>query len=272
MSNPLVNTDDFRVRPGKKVALDKLPSRYEGPVEKEQGKQAFIDLMPRMQELQEKLYAEGRRSLLIVLQAMDAAGKDSTVRHVFEQINPAGCHVTSFKAPSSNELAHDYLWRVHQACPGRGMIGVFNRSHYEEVLIVRVKGFAPKTVWKKRYDHINCFEKLLSDEGTVIRKFYLHISKDYQKQQLQERLDEPHKHWKFNPADLAERAHWDDYMHAFEDAMQRCSTEHAPWYVVPAERKWYRDLLIAQVIVETLEQMDPQVPKVTFDSKSIVIA
>ncbi len=271
MSSYRLNTDDYRIEAGKKPNLSKQATRYDGSLDKDEVKRAFAELVPRMQELQERLYAEGKRSLLVVLQAMDAAGKDSTVRHVFEPINPAGCHVTSFKAPTSHELAQDFLWRVHQACPPRGTIGVFNRSHYEDVLIVRVKGFVPEPVWKRRYDHINAFEKMLTDEGTVVRKFYLHISKAYQKERLQLRLDDPAKHWKFNPEDLSERAHWDDYMKAFEDAMERCSTQECPWYVVPAEKRWFRDLLIAQVLVETLEAMDPHPPKATFDASSIVI-
>ena len=178
---------------------------------------------------------------------MDAAGKDSTVRHVFGSINPAGCRVTSFKAPTKEELAHDYLWRVHDHAPADGNIAVFNRSHYEELLIVRVRGWAPEKVWKRRYAHMNAFEELLADEGTAVVKFMIHISKDYQKERLQRRLDRPDKHWKFNPEDLEERGHWDDYMEAFSDVVSKCSTDEAPWYVIPSERRWYRNLAITRI-------------------------
>ena len=263
--------DDYLIKPDSKVDVRKIPTRYDGPIEKEAGYAEFVKLTHRLAELQQKLHAEGKRSLLVVLQAMDAAGKDSTVRHVFGPVNPAGCRVTSFKAPSKEELAHDYLWRIHQHAPADGNIGVFNRSHYEDVLIVKVKEWAPAKLIEKRYDHINCFEKLLADEGTVVVKFMIHISKDYQKERLQRRLDRPDKHWKFNPEDLTEREHWDDYMKAFNDALSRCSTKDAPWYVVPAERRWFRNLLIAQVLVDTLEKMDLKMPKVDFDPESIEI-
>ncbi len=265
------NPDDYRVRPGKGVKLADTPSRYGGTLDKDHAHTLLAFEHQRMNDLQERLYAEGKRSLLVVFQAMDAAGKDSTVRKVFAPLNAAGVQVMSFKAPTSQELAHDYLWRVHKRCPSRGHISVFNRSHYEEVLIVRVKGFQPKAVWKRRYEHINCFEQLLADEGTAIVKFYLHISKGYQKERLQRRLDRPDKHWKFNPDDLTERARWDDYMHAFEDVFEKCSPKHAPWYVVPAERRWFRDLLVARVVADTLATMDPQLPEPTFDPATITI-
>lgn len=269
--NKQLDTDNYLVKPGKGVDVTKRATRYDGAIEKDYGQDAFGALSHQLVDLQERLYAEGKRSLLVVLQAMDAAGKDSTVRHVFGPINPEGCQVTSFKAPSTEELAHDYLWRVHQATPAHGNIGVFNRSHYEETLIVKVKGWAPKDVIKKRYDHINCFEKMLTDEGTAVVKFMIHISKDYQKERLQRRLDRPDKHWKFNPEDLTERAHWDEYMNEFSTTLSKCSTDHAPWYVVPAERRWFRNLLITKVLVDTLTKMDPQPPKVDFDPESIVI-
>jgi PPK2 family polyphosphate:nucleotide phosphotransferase len=266
-----LDPQQYLVAPGSHVDITQLPTRYEGPISKKDGKKEFHHLSKRLVELQRMLYAEGKRSLLIVLQAMDAAGKDSTVRHVFSPVNPAGCRVISFKSPSKEELAHDYLWRIHQHTPEDGHITVFNRSHYEEVLIVRVKDWVPEKVWKRRYEHINCFEKLLIDEGTAVLKFKIHISKDYQKERLQRRLDRPDKHWKFNPEDLTERAHWDDYMHAFNDMLERCSTEYAPWYVVPSERRWFRNLLISRVIVDKLESMDLKLPEPTFDPKSIVI-
>jgi PPK2 family polyphosphate:nucleotide phosphotransferase len=206
-----------------------------------------------------------------VFQAMDAAGKDSTTRRVFGPVNPQGCRVIGFKAPSSLELAHDYLWRIHQHVPQRGMISVFNRSHYEDVLIVRVRGLVADEVWRKRYDHINDFERMLADEGVTILKFFLHISRDYQKRRLQRRLDKPDKHWKFNPADLVSRAQWDDYRRAYEDALGRCSAAHAPWYVVPAENRAFRDLLVAQVVVDALEGLDMRYPEPDYDPAAVRI-
>ncbi len=266
-----LDTDDYRIAPGAKVDLDRLPTRYDGPIDKQEARQAFEQLRDRLVELQELMYAEHKRSLLVVFQAMDAAGKDSTVRHVIGPLNPAGVRVTSFKAPNSVELGHDFLWRIHEHTPRRGYIGVFNRSHYEDVLIVRVKDLVPEKVWRKRYEHINAFEKMLTDENTHILKFYLHISKDYQKERLQRRLDRPDKHWKFEPADLKERARWGAYREAFEDALSRCSTKHAPWYVVPAERRWFRDLLVMKVLAGKLESLNMDYPRATFDPTSIVI-
>ncbi|HEV2127753.1 MAG TPA: polyphosphate kinase 2 family protein [Thermomicrobiales bacterium] len=217
-------------------------------------------LRQRLQDLQERLYAEHKQSLLIIFQATDTGGKDSTTRRVFRGVNPQGVRVWSFKQPSAEELDHDFLWRYHDHTPIKGMIGIFNRSYYEDVLVVRVKELAPKEVWKHRYDHINAFERLLADNGTRALKFFLDISKEEQRERLQERLDKPDKHWKFHSADLADREHWGNYQHAYEAMIRRTSTEHAPWYVVPANRKWYRDLVVARTIVETLEEMDPQFP------------
>ncbi|MGI9418598.1 MAG: polyphosphate kinase 2 family protein [Geminicoccaceae bacterium] len=222
-------------------------------------------------ELQNRLYAEGRQALVVVFQATDTGGKDSTIRKVLGPINPQGVHVTSFKAPSSTELAHDYLWRIHQAVPAKGMIGVFNRSHYEDVLIVRVRDLAPKDDIEQRYDQINAFERHLAENHVTILKFFLHISKDEQKERLQARLDDPEKHWKFNPGDLDERKLWDDYEDAFEIALSRCSTRHAPWFVIPADRKWYRNAVVARVIRHTLEEMDPRYPEAEHDVDGIVI-
>lgn len=266
-----LDPSDYRVKPGRAVDVRQWSTYYDGPIDKDRGKEEAQRLSERMAELQERLYAEGERSLLVVLQAMDAAGKDSTVRHVFGPVNPAGCRVTSFKAPTPEELDHDFLWRIHHAAPRAGHVAVFNRSHYEEVLIVKVKGLAPAESIEKRYDHINAFERMLVDSGTRILKFMIHISKDYQKERLQRRLDRPDKLWKFNPDDLKERTRWDDYMAAFSTALERCSTEHAPWYVVPSERRWFRNLLIARTVVDALEAMDPQPPKPTFDPTKIVI-
>ena len=266
-----MNTNDYKIKVGKPVKLDSFSTRYEGKLTKEEGVKMLSDRIARLQSLQSLLYADGKKSVLVVLQAMDAGGKDSTIGNVFGPINPQGCNVASFKTPNSTELAHDFLWRIHQNTPRRGHIGVFNRSHYEDVLIVSVKNLAPKEIVKKRYDHINNFEALLHDEGTRVVKFFLHISRDYQKEQLQERLDIPEKNWKFSSQDIPERLRWDDYQKAFERAFEKCTTPEAPWYIVPAERKWFRNLLVAQVLVETLESMDLQYPPVDFDPREIKI-
>ena len=213
-------------------------------------------------ELQERLWAESKRSLLVVLQALDAGGKDGAIRKVFGGVNPQGCRVTSFKAPSEEEQAHDFLWRVHHAMPRAGEIGIFNRSHYEDVLIVRVHDLVPKAVWSKRYAAIKNFESHLAAEGTTIVKFFLHISAEEQQERFQKRLDSPDKRWKFKPADVAESQHWDEYQEAYEDALSRTSTAAAPWYVVPADHKWYRDFAVLSVLVETLRVMDPRYPTV----------
>ena len=267
----MINTKKCRVTPGKKVDLAKIPTEADGGLTKDKAVDQLAKLTRRLAELQELLYAEGRHSLLVVLQAMDAGGKDSTIRNVFGPINPQGCRIASFKAPTDVELDHDFLWRIHQHTPRRGHIAVFNRSHYEDVLVARVKKLVPQSVWKKRFDHINAFEKLLHDEGTTIIKFYLHISKSYQKQRLQRRLDRPDKHWKFNPADLAERRRWPTYRKAFEDVFAQCSTPWAPWHIIPAERRWYRNLLVAQTVVTALESLKMTLPKPDFDPKKIKI-
>ncbi|HEX7025080.1 MAG TPA: PPK2 family polyphosphate kinase, partial [Gemmatimonadales bacterium] len=214
----------------------------------------------RLEAGQAALGAEGKRSLLVVLQGRDAAGKDGAIRRIFSGLNPALCSVTTFKKPTPLELRHDFLWRVHQAIPPRGVIGIFNRSHYEDVLVVRVRALQPESVWRPRYDHINDFERLLADEGTVIRKFYLHISREEQRKRLEERLDDPTKNWKFEAGDLEERSRWDEYTAAYEEMLERTSTSHAPWYIVPADKNKARDLLIARVLVQTLEEMNPAYP------------
>jgi PPK2 family polyphosphate:nucleotide phosphotransferase len=207
---------------------------------------------------------------LVVLQALDTAGKDGVLRKVAGPLDSRGVTVHSFKVPNSEELAHDYLWRIHQKTPKKGEMVFFNRSHYEDVLVVRVLDIVPKERWKKRYDHINNFEKMLSDEGTRIVKLYLHISKKEQKKRLQERLDDPEKHWKFEAGDLKMRARWDDFREAYDDAMTKTSTDYAPWYVVPADHKWARDLAVARVLVEILEDMNPKYPKVTLDPDIVI--
>jgi PPK2 family polyphosphate:nucleotide phosphotransferase len=228
--------------------------------DKETAESEFKSVRRELIELQQRLYAEGKQKLLIVFQAMDAGGKDGTIRNVFRGVNPQGVRVTSFKVPSKEELAHDFLWRIHKAVPGKGMIGVFNRSHYEDVLVVRVHNIVPETVWRPRFEQINQFEKLLHECGTRILKFYLHISKAEQKERFQSRLDEPAKNWKFSIGDLDKRKYWDNYMVAYGEMLQQCSTAYAPWHVVPANQKWYRNLAITQIIVETLREMNPQYP------------
>lgn len=260
------------VRPGEKVSLADIDPRDKGP---HKGKADAVDDLraahEQLVELQKVLYAEARRGLLIVLQAMDTGGKDGTIRAVMSGVNPQGCYVTSFKAPSQEELAHDYLWRVHARVPRRGMIGIFNRSHYEDVLIVRVHGLVPPEVWRKRYDQINHFERYLAENDITIIKFFLHISREEQKKRLQARLDDPSKHWKFSVDDLPERERWDDYQKAYEDMLNRTSTEWAPWHVVPADRKWYRNVVVNHTIAETLRRMDPRYPRNDIDPATIVI-
>lgn len=265
----MIDTTLHRIAPGTSVDVADIATAVDGGMAGDEGKKAFRKARRKLVKLQEKMYADGGQSLLVVFQAMDAGGKDSTIRSVFGPVNPQGCRVASFKAPSTLERSHDFLWRVHQQVPGKGIIGVFNRSHYEDVLIVRVKGLAPEHVWRPRYEHINAFERLLHDGGTRVVKFFLHISKDYQRERLQRRLDRPDKHWKFNPDDLAERARWDDYQIAFNEAIARCSTAHAPWYIIPAENRWYRNLVVTQVLVETLKSMNLKWPKADFDPATI---
>jgi PPK2 family polyphosphate:nucleotide phosphotransferase len=211
--------------------------------------------------LQNILYAEGNRALLVILQGIDCSGKDGTVRAVFNTCGPIGVHQTSFKAPSAEELSHDYLWRVHQALPPKGIIGIFNRSHYEDVLVVKVRGFATPEAIEKRYDEINNFEKMLTQNGVTVLKFMLHISKEEQAVRLQERIDDPAKRWKFNPGDLEDRKLWDHYMAAYQAALTRCSTEQSPWHVVPADRNWVRNYVIGKIVREKLTEMNPQFPE-----------
>ncbi|RME98855.1 MAG: polyphosphate kinase 2 family protein [Chloroflexi bacterium] len=262
----------IKVKPGEKIRLNKIDADDTGQFHNKQEAIALLAKnIRRMAELQNVLYADGGQSLLIVLQAMDAGGKDGTIRKIMSGVNPQGVRVTSFKKPTEEELSHDFLWRVHKAAPARGMIGIFNRSHYEDVLVVRVHNLVPKKVWQKRYDHINHFEKLLTDNGVTVLKFYLHISKEEQAERLQERLDRPEKNWKFNPGDLKERALWDDYMEAFEVAFEKCSPKNAPWYIVPANKKWYRNLVISEKIVEALEKMNLKYPEPAEGLDNIVI-
>ena len=231
----------------------------------DQARAGFASDIEAIDALQEKLYAERKRALLVVLQGMDTAGKDSTIAAVFREVGPTGARVSDFKAPSEEERDHDYLWRIHAACPRRGIIGIFNRSHYEDVLIGRVRKLAPADALEDRYDQINDFEKMLVQNGTEVLKFMLHISKKEQGKRLQSRLDEPKKNWKWNAGDLADRALWDEYQNAYEIMLNRCSTKHAPWHVIPADHKWARNAAIGAFVREKLEQMGPSYP--TFDWK-----
>lgn len=227
---------------------------------KGEGRKRLKDLQRRMRDAQGRLWAEGERSLLLVLQGMDTAGKDSTIRRVFEGMNPQGVRVHAFGRPNERERAHDYLWRIHQAVPRRGMIGIFNRSHYEDVGVVRVQGLVAEERWRQRYRHIREFERMLADEGTEVVKVWLHISREEQRERLQRRIDRPDRHWKFDPADIEARGRWDDYLAAYEEAIAETATVHAPWFVVPADRKWVRDVAVAGLLVDTLERLDPQPP------------
>ena len=264
----------FIVEPGKKFDLSKCNPRDDSAFDdKDKAKEQLARDAAAIDGLQDRLFAEGKRALLVVLQGIDCSGKDGTVRAVFNTCGPIGVSVKSYKAPSEDERSHDYLWRVHQACPPRGIIGIFNRSHYEDVLVIKVEKLADPAAIERRYDEINQFEKLITNSGTRILKFMLNVSKEEQAIRLQERVDSPDKRWKFKPSDLATRAKWTEYMAAYEIAVARCSTEAAPWHIIPADRNWARNAAIARIVRETLEEMNPQypVPK-DWDPKAIVIA
>ena len=266
-------TSLHRIEPGSKVDLRELdPSDVSAaPGDKQATNEAAEVLVDRLAELQDILWARQRERLLVVLQGIDTSGKGGTVEHVFGAVNPAGLRVTSFKAPSESELARDYLWRVHANVPQDGEIAVFDRSHYEDVTAVRVLGLLPKKRWKKRYEHINAFERLLADEGTTIIKVLLHISKEEQKRRLESRLAEPHKHYKFRLSDLDARKQWDDYQEAFADMVERTSTEHAPWHIIPADKKWYRNWAVATIVTGVLEAMDLTWPESPDDLTGVVV-
>ncbi|GJM18384.1 MAG: hypothetical protein DHS20C14_05970 [Phycisphaeraceae bacterium] len=257
--------EEFRVAPGSRVQLRDSDADRTPGVNREEGEREHAKNVVRIRDLQHRLYAEGRRSLLVVLQGMDAAGKDGTIRHVFGPTNPQGVQVSAFGKPTSNELAHDYLWRVHSRAPSRGHIGVFNRSHYEDVLIVRVLGLVPDKAWKRRYDHINAFEEMLVDEGTTVLKFFLHVSADEQLKRLTKRLTNPAKAWKYNAEDFSKRSRRPAYVEAYEDMLEKCSTKHAPWHVIPADNKWFRNHAIAGIVADRLEHMDPELPELPED-------
>ena len=265
--------EKYRLEPDQKVQLndwDTLEtSAWDGG--KKDAKLHLLELNTQLEKLQELLYAERKQRILIVLQAMDTGGKDGVIRSVFKGVNPSGVRVASFKVPSALELDHDYLWRIHKQASAKGEIVIFNRSHYEDVLVVRVHELVSEKVWKKRFDHINAFEKMLHDEGTVILKFFLHISKEEQKIRLQERIDNPEKQWKFSSGDLKERGLWDKYRDAYEDVLEKTSTKSAPWYIVPADRNWYRNLIISTVIIETLESLNMKYPAAEAGIEKVVI-
>jgi len=264
------NRERFLVKPDQELALSSFDPGYTGKDEsKASTKQEMAELSQKMCDLQGLLYAEGRHALLVCLQALDAGGKDGTLVHVFSAMNPLGTRVHAFKVPTDEESRHDFLWRVHAHTPGRGEVAIFNRSHYEDVLIVRVHNLVPKAVWSARYDLINEFEKNLTEAGTTILKFFLHISKDEQKRRFAERLADPRKHWKLAAGDFEVRKRWGDYMKAYEAALTRCSSEWAPWFVIPANKKWYRNLAVSQIIVETLEGLRMKFPKPQLDVSKI---
>lgn len=259
-----------RVDPDSKVLLKSFETETKGPFKNKEDAQSFTaQANAEIRELQYRLFAEQKQSLLVILQAPDAAGKDGLIRKVLGQMNPQGCRTYPFKVPSERESAHDFLWRIHQCTPRNGMVSIFNRSHYEDVLVVRVEELVPEQVWRKRYEIINNFESMLAESGTTILKFFLHISPREQLARFAKRLENPNKHWKLNPRDYAAREKWDDYRKAYEDAIEKCCTKQAPWFVIPADNKWYRDASVAAIVLKTLQRMDPQMPKVEVDLAEI---
>ena len=263
----------YRVKPNKKVDLEKFSTRKDDSYSKKEVKEEILPQnLEKMFEFQEKLYAENKKGILVVLQAMDAAGKDSLVKKVFTALNPAGCKVTSFKQPSTEELDHDYLWRITKATPAYGEVGIFNRSHYEDVLVTRVHNLVNKKndddFWNKRFEDINAFEKYLDNNGIKVVKFFLHVSKDEQKERLLDRINLEEKHWKFAASDILERENWDDYHRAYEDMLEHTSTDYAPWYVVPADNKWYTRLVVSEVMLDLFKQLDPHTPKLSKEEES----
>jgi len=260
----------FKVEPNTTIKLDKIDAGYKGEHKDKYAAQSELEkYAERLHDLQYLMYAENRRSLLIVLQGMDGAGKDGTINHVLGSMNPQGCRVYGFKNPSSEELAHDYLWRIHQATPRKGQVAVFNRSHYEDVLVVRVHNLVPKEVWSKRYDEINQFEQHLANNGTQILKFYLHIDADEQLARFKQRLDDPKRQWKISESDYTERTYWHDYQIAYEEALSKCSTSYAPWYIIPSNHKWFRNLAVSQILADSLESLNMKLPKPTVDIDDI---
>lgn len=260
----------FRVKPGSSVDLDSIDPSFKDKHENHEHALPEIQAYAqKLSELQYLMYAEKKRSLLICLQGRDAAGKDGTINHVLAAMNPQGCKVSGFKVPTAEEASHDFLWRYHKETPQKGQVAIFNRSHYEDVLVVRVHDLVPKDIWSKRYDHINAFEALLRDGNTHVLKFYLHISPEEELSRFKERIDDPARHWKISEGDYAERPFWDEYTKAFEAALSRCSTEHAPWFVIPANHKWFRNLTVSRIVAEYLESLDMQFPAPTVDIDDI---
>ena len=268
-----LDPEQYRVHHGHAVHLDRISTdSTDGFSGTKEDRAALLEsLNARLSDLQQLLYAEAKHKVLLVLQGMDSSGKDGTIKHVFRTINPLGVRVANFKRPNDVELSHDYLWRIHEHAPRDGRITIFNRSHYEDVLVVRVNDLVPKVVWSKRYEHIRGFEQMLADEGTVIIKVFLHISKDEQRARLQARLDDPAKQWKFEHGDIAERAHWDAYTEAYEQAIAETSTHDAPWYVVPSDRKWYRNLVVSQLLIDALDRLDMHYPEPAMGLENIRI-
>jgi PPK2 family polyphosphate:nucleotide phosphotransferase len=265
MSNVSKLRDQLRVKPGTNVDLSNINPGDGHGWKKPAAVSETEKQMARLADLQDRFWAEAKRSVLVVLQGIDAAGKDGTIQKVMEAFNPQGCVVAAFKVPSPEELAHDYLWRIHKVVPPKGVIGIFNRSHYEDVLVVRVHNIVPRAVWSKRYGEINDFEKMLTDNGTTIVKFFLYIDKDEQRQRFQERFDDPKKRWKFSMGDLDERKLWDDYTAAFEEALSKTSTANAPWYVIPSNHNWMRNLAVSSILAETIEDLKPAYPPIAKD-------
>jgi PPK2 family polyphosphate:nucleotide phosphotransferase len=263
--------DALRVKPGSRIHVERMDAGATFGHDKESAAAATLHQMERLRSLQDTVWAEGKHAVLVVLQGIDAAGKDGTIAKVMEAFNPQGCPVTSFKVPTPEELGHDFLWRVHRHTPRKGEVGIFNRSHYEDVLVVRVHGYVPRKVWSARYAQINDFEEMLTRNGTTIVKFFLTIDRDEQRKRFQARVDDPKKRWKFSMGDLAERKLWDDYQAAFDEALSKTSTPWAPWYVIPANRNWFRNLAIADIVADTLEELDPRYPKPTDDLSGVVV-
>ena len=260
----------FQVRPGSRCRLDRIdPGFHDGYGNKAAAREETVELARRLRELQYLLWAEHRRALLIVLQGLDASGKDGTIRHVLGYMNPQGCRVQAFRQPTAEEADHDFLWRAHRAAPGLGEVVIFNRSHYEDVLVVRVHDLVPKQTWQARYAQINAFEELLAGNGTLILKFFLHISPGEQLRRFRKRLEDPRRWWKISESDYAERRHWADYQRAYEDALSRCSTGNAPWFVIPADHKWFRNLAVSRIVVETLEALDMRFPQPRVDIEAL---
>ncbi|MCL4460981.1 MAG: polyphosphate kinase 2 family protein [Nitrospirae bacterium] len=254
----------YRVKPGSKFRLEDIsadcPDLFKGKEGKEKAERHIVDNLEQIGSLQNVLYASRKAALLVVLQGIDAAGKDGVIKHVLSGVNPQGCFVRSFKVPTEEERLHDVLWRVHRHTPERGVIGIFNRSHYEEVLVARVHKLKPKSIWQKHYEQFNAFEKMLSDNGTVILKFFLRVTQEEQLRRIEERLTRPDKKWKYSPSDLVEREYWDDYQRAYEDMLNKCSTEYAPWFVIPSDKKWFRNYLVSAILLDTLKGLDLKYP------------